>query len=174
MRDLNQAETPELVNILRNYNDYDDADVKHAFRILKSRGVIVDAIKQLRKEVREGKIEIDQGSRQEPYRDFNPSNPVVMRTGSTQQLVFEQKLMQAGIPYHRQEGLDVIVPLVNYYFNDHDRARADKLEIEANDYVEKLPPDRRNKTTKTALKGMLWVILFFGVFLLISVITKLL
>lgn len=174
MRDLNQVETSKLANILRNYKGYDDADVKHAYRILKARGVLDDVIKQLRKEVREGELVIDPESDREPYRDFNPSNPVVMRTGSTQQLVFEQKLMQEGIPYHRQEGLDVIVPLVNYYFNDRDRARADELEMEANSYVAKLPPDSRNKTTKTALKAVFWVILFFGVFLLITVLTKLL
>lgn len=173
MRDIKRAETSELVNMLRNYHEHPEDLVKMAYRELEARGLIQGVIKQLREEVRSGAIQPDSDPR-EPFRNFNPSNPVTMRTGSTQQLVFEQKLMQEDIPNYRQEGLDVIVPLVSYYFNDRDRARADELEMETHNYVNALPPDQRNKTTKTALKAVFWIVLFFGVFLLISLITKIL
>jgi hypothetical protein len=175
MQNLESAETPVLVDILRNYKDYAEEDVKHAYRLLEARGVIQQVIAQLKKEVDQGKIKIEsQDAGHEPFRDFNPSNPVVMRTGSTNQMVFEQKLNEEGIPFHRQEGFDVIVPLVNYFFNDADRARADELEIETNNYVNDLPPDQRGKTTKTALKAVGWIIFFFAVFLLITYLFKLL
>lgn len=175
MQNLERAETSELVNILRNYKDFSNEDVKHAYRLLESRGVLRQVISQLQKEVNQGKINIESAVEgDEPFRDFNPSNPVVMRTGSTHQLVFEQKLMEENIPYHRQEGLDVIVPLVNYYFNDAHRTRADELEIETNNYVNDLPPDQRGRSSKTALKAVGWIIAFFAAFLLITYLIKLL
>lgn len=173
MHSLRQAETSELKQILRNYHEHPEELVKQAYRELDARGMLQSVIKQLRKELRSGEMQLPEES-PEPFRDFNPSNPVMMRIGSTQQVIFEQKLAQEGIPYHRQEGLDVIVPLVNYYFNDRDRARADELEIETHNYVRSLPPDQHKKTTKTALKAVFWIILFFGVFLLITLITKIL
>ena len=173
MQELKRAETSELTQILRNYHKHPEELVKRAYRELDARGMLQGVIKQLQNEVKSGKMQLT-GEPPEPFRDFNPSNPVMMRTGSTQQIIFEQKLMQEGIPYHRQEGLDVIVPLINYYFNDRDRARADELEVETHNYVRELPPDERRKTTKTALKAVFWIILFFGVFLLITLITNIL
>lgn len=173
MHDLKRAETSELTQILRNYHEHPEELVQQAYLELKARGLLQGVIKQLREEIRSGQIEIPVKP-PEPFRDFNPSNPVTMRTGSTQQMIFEQKLMQEGIPYHRQEGLDVIVPLVSYYFNDRDRVRADELEVETHHYVRELPPDQRKKATKTALKAVFWIILFFGVFLLITLIIKIL
>jgi hypothetical protein len=171
MNDYATSNTPELARILRNYQKHPEEKVKKAFAELERRGELEGVLATLREQVKNGNI-IIQSDNQKPFNNFNPSNPVTMRIGSTQQFVFEQMLIAENIPYHRQEGLDVIVPLVNYYFNDQHRRRADELEIEANTYVEKLPPSKRAKTTKKAISAIYWAFLFLGVFLVLSLLFK--
>ncbi len=161
----------ELAKILRNYHKQPEETVKKAYAELERRGELDEVLEKLRQQVKNGNIVI-KSDNQMPFNNFNPSNPVTLRIGSTQQFVFEQMLISENIPYHRQEGLDVLVPLVNYYFNDRDRRRADELEIEANNYVDSLPPSERAKTTKKAIGAVYWAILFLGVFLALSLLFK--
>lgn len=165
--------TAELTDILRNYNNYEEAVIKAAFIELDRRGEFEDVMAELRHEVKEGKMKLEgvmSGMDTNP--EFNLSRPKMFRIGTTQQLVFEQRLIAEGIPYYRREGLDVIVPLVNYYFTDKDFGLADKIEMETEDYVQNLPPDKSAKAIKKAGKTFGWVLVFFVVFLIFSLIIK--
>lgn len=160
----------KLVGILRNYSDYSEDEVKAAYQELEKRGLLEDTLKQLKNEVRDGKILVGENQAgRDTFRDFNPNRMKTFRTGSTQQIVFEQKLITENIPYYRQEALDVIIPLVYYYFSDNDFAKADQLEIETMDYVDNLPVEKRNYGTKRAGSAVLWILAFFVVFLLVSI-----
>jgi hypothetical protein len=171
MKDFGLLTIKELAAILRNYKKYPEELVKKAYSELENRGELDMVLTKLREQIKNGKIIIESNN-QKPFNNFNPSNPVTMRIGSTHQFVFEQMLIAEDIPYHRQEGLDVLVPLVSYYFDDKDRRRADELEIEANNYVDSLPPSNRTKTTKKAIHAVYYAILFLGVFLLISLLFR--
>lgn len=161
-----------LIDILRNYRQNTDADVKAAYLELKRRGIADDIVEALRDEVRAGKLEIKNENSVLQNTIFNLAKPKLFRIGSTQQLVFEQRLIAEGIPYFRREGLDVIVPLVNYYFADQDFATADQIEIETHNYVQQLPPDKRSKVTKRAGQAFLWIGIFFAAFLVFSLIIR--
>jgi len=171
MKNDSLLSTAELAKILRNYKKHPEEVVLMAYSELEKRGDLEKVLSKLRQQVHNGNIIIESDN-QKSFNNFNPSNPVTMRIGSTQQFVFEQMLIAEDIPYHRQEGLDVLVPLVSYYFSDGHRRRADELEIEANNYVDSLPPSRRAKTSKNAIKAVYWAILFFVVFLILSLLFK--
>jgi hypothetical protein len=163
--------TAELTEILRNYSNYEEASVKAAFIELDRRGELEDAMAELRHEVKEGKMKLaGLNSAMDSNPELNLSRPKIFRIGTTQQLVFEQRLIAEGIPYYRREGLDVIVPLVNYYFTDEDFGLADKIEMETEDYVQNLPPDKSAKAMKKAGKTFGWIFIFFVVFLIFSLI----
>lgn len=170
--DIKSLTNKELTRILRHYNDFADEQVKAAYLELKSRGIEGEVLQKLREEVRVGKLQVSDSEAFHRGRNFNLSKPKVFRIGSTQQLVFEQRLIAEGIPYHRREGLDVIVPLVNYYFTENDFHKADQLEVETENYVTALPPDKKSKATRRAGKAFVWIVLFFAFFLLFSLILK--
>jgi hypothetical protein len=170
--DIKSLTNKELTRMLRHYNDFTDEQVEAAYRELKSRGVAGEVLQKLRQEVRVGKLKVKVYETLHRDQRFNLSKPKVFRIGTTQQLVFEQRLISEGIPYHRREGLDVIVPLVNYYFADTDFHKADQIEVETENYVTALPPDKRSKATRRAGKAFVWIGLFFAFFLLFSLILK--
>jgi len=168
---IKSLSTDKLTDILRNYNNYDEAAVKSAFIELDRRGEIDEVMTELRHELSEGKLKLASGryaSDSKP--EFNLSRPKIFRIGTTQQLVFEQRLIAEGIPYYRREGLDVIVPLVNYYFADKDYGIADNIEMETEDYVQNLPPDKSAKAIRKAGKLFVWVVIFFVIFLIFTLI----
>jgi hypothetical protein len=102
MDDIKSLDTTALADILRNYSSHEQSDVKQAYNELQSRGKLKIVPDKLRREVRNGELMIGYETEDvQPFRDFNPSNPVSMRIGSTRQMVFEQMLIKAGIPYHR-------------------------------------------------------------------------
>jgi hypothetical protein len=163
--------TDKLTDILRKYKNYNEEAVKSAFIELDRRGELEEVMTELRHEVKEGKLKLAGGSSlRGSTPKFNLSRPKIFRIGTTQQLVFEQRLIAEGIPYYRREGLDVIVPLVNYYFADEDFGIADNIEMETEDYVQNLPPDKSAKAVKTAGKTFVWVVIFFVIFLIFSLI----
>lgn len=170
--DIISLNNKTLIDILRNYRRHPDEDVKAAYLELKRRGIVDEVVEALRDEVRDGKLEIKNENNNQNKPEFNLARPKIFRIGSTQQVVFEQRLIAEGIPYFRREGLDVIVPLVNYYFADQDFEIADQIEVETHDYVQQLPPDKRSKVTKRAGKAFLWVGIFFAAFLLFSLIIR--
>ncbi len=170
---VEKLSSAKLAAMLKNYRRHSDEDLKAAYAELESRGELGEVIDRLRGEVRDGRLVV--GSVQsdtEIFRDFNPNRMKAFRTGSTQQMVFEQKLILEDIPYYRQEALDVIVPLVYYYFADRDFARADQIEIETENYVGNLPVEKRNHGAKRAGSAALWIIAFFAIFLLFSLLMQ--
>lgn len=161
-----------LVNILRNYTQYSDIEVKTAFEELKSRGILSKVIDQLRKERKEQISKNLYTSGLKPGVVIDLSRCKTFRIGSTQQIVFEQKLMIENIPYLRREGLDVIVPIVNYYFTREDFPRADELEIESEKYAQSLENKQKTKTPKKALSSFFWITLFFLFFIIFSLLWR--
>ena len=170
---VEKLSSAKLTARLRNYGKYSEEELKAAYAELENRGEIDEVIGRLRQEVRDGKMVVGTiQSDTEVFRDFNPNRMKTFRTGSTQQMIFEQKLILEDIPYYRQEALDVIIPLVYYYFSDRDFEHADRIEIETEQYVDSLPPEKRNYGAKRAGSAALWIIAFFVVFLLLSLLMR--
>nr|NQU89457.1 hypothetical protein [Bacteroidota bacterium] len=165
IRELN---TEELTNILRNYHGFSSEEVHAVYQELDARGELKAVLNELREEMSSAKTQSESGHPEKEPVDFNPSNKITLRIGTTQQMVFEQRLLQEGIPYYHTEGNDFFVPEVNYYFTDKDFVRADLIEMETQSYVDEMPRDQMITHKSKMGNSLIWIIAIVAIFLLAS------
>lgn len=157
MKDLSDE---ELIDILRNQQDYQKKAVFAAVKIIEDRGLkdlVVEILtNEQEKEENTGKIV-----------DFDVKNELSFHPGSPAQLEFERELLEKNIKFYRQEKVHWgTIPGVSYFFSNENFLRASNIYKHTKLYDEELPKTK----PRTILKFYKILFLFITIGMIVLAI----
>jgi len=164
--------TPEhlLINVLREYKNYSDAEVKAAYSELSRRGSLENALELIREEMKREKSFSQQSVADDSTPEFYLSVYKSFRAGSREQVLFESKLIGMGIPYYSREGMNINEPMVHYYFTKVDLPVAERLEAETWDETHHPADNSNDNLDKGPSRAAIFVIVIAAIMAAIALI----
>lgn len=159
-----------LINILREYKNYSDSEVKAAYEELSRRGLLENALNLIRDEMKREQSAGQKPDKLDSSPEFDAAVYKSFQAGSRGQVLFESKLIAMGIPFYRRDGLTIFVPMVHYYFAKNDFPVADKLEAETWEMLNQPAEARSYDVEKGTKKGVVFVLIVAVIFASIALI----